>query len=575
MKKLFLLAAVLAVGFAVMSCSSGDEVASNENNSLENKFDANGNAYVKIAINMPASNGSTTRANEDYDHGSAAEYEVHDAVLLLFNGTSANEGAATLISANDMSNKVAMGGQTAFVSDRILFTQQISKGDANLTGGTGLLAFLVVNHNGKFEVADDHSLKIGGTSFSGTFNELKALTLNNVGSTSSGLLMTNSPMSSKPGKASDPTGGNITYLTVIAAEDIYNSESDAYNGSKFVDIFVERAAAKVNVTSTASGELESNSSVTYTPANLKWSIENYNTDYYIERHISSSYLGSSSVNLTSANYRFVDSSPVATGFYRTYWAEDPNMTGAPDVATSTGETQPETGSWNGLSSVQYIAENTVDANSMKQGYTTRVVLAVPFNNGVDFYTSSFTGADVIKSTTDMAAATVAFIKTLSSYTTWKASNGSNDVTGVTFTSNAKGLASVASITTDGGTSTDAILTDVNAKAQFSYFKDGMAYYKVLIKHFGDNETPLAETVSGTGYNDIYGEEESDRIKNYLGRYGVVRNNWYNINLQGIRHIGKPSVPVVTAGAPDDEIDAYLKVRINILSWGMRTQNVTL
>ena len=175
----------------------------------------------------------------------------------------------------------------------------------------------------------------------------------------------------------------------------------------------------------------------------------------------------------------------------------------------------------------------------------------------------------------MATATVDFIKTLPSYATWKAANSTYDVTGVTFSNAATGLATVASITTSGGSVTDAIKTEVNAKAMFSFYKNGMAYYKVLIKHFGDNETPLADPVSGTGYNDIYGSVEANRIRDFLGRYSIVRNNWYNVNIEGIRHIGKPSVPEIPTDTPDDEIDAYLKVRINVLSWGMRTQNVTL
>jgi hypothetical protein len=574
MKKIYLFAALFAAGFAVSSCSSENDANNQDNGSIVSKFDVNGNAYVNFAINMPA--GSATRANEDYDHGTAAEYEVHDAVLLLFNGASASEGSATFVSASNMNNKVATGPQTARVSDRILFTQQINKGHANLAGSTGLLAFLVVNHNGKFVVADDHSLKINGTAFTGTFGELKALQLSELGNTTNGLLMTNSPMSSKPGKTASPAGANITYLTEINAADIYNSESDAYNGSRFIDIFVERAAAKVNVTSTATGTLI-DGTVTYSDDELKWNIENYNTNYYVERHISNSYFGSTSANLATTNYRFVDSQPVYTGFtlYRTYWAEDHNMDGVPDNTTTSAGSQPDMTSWNGLSSVQYIAENTVDQNSLKQEYTTRLVLAVPFNNGVDFYTSSFTGADVIKSTTDMVTATVDFIKTLPSYATWKATNSGFEVTGVTFSNAANGLASVETITTSGGSNADAIKTEVNGKAQFSFYKGGMAYYKVLIKHFGDDETPLAATVSGTGYNDIYGSVEADRINNFLGRYSIVRNNWYNVNLEGIRHIGKPSVPEIPTDTPDDEIDAYLKVRINVLSWGMRTQNVTL
>lgn len=577
-KSMFLFGAVLAAGLLTTACSSDEN--SSEEQSIANKFDAQGNAYVNIAINTPSTRA--TRANEDYDHGIAAEYDVKDAVLVLFNGTNADEDNATFVSASEMDNHVAQGSSNIRISDKILFTQQINKGDANLAGASGLLAFLVVNHNGKFVVGTDHSLKINGsgTTFTGKFSELKALTLSEIGNTTTGLLMTNAPMSSKPGKSASPAGANITWLTEIKATDIYNSEADAYNGSNVVDIFVERAAAKVDVTATSASGTLIDGSVTYNKDGIKWSIENYNIDYYIERHLSNSYFGSSSVNLAPDNYRFADSQPVETGFtlYRTYWAEDPNMTATPDNTTSTKLTQPNLTSWNAITAAQYIAENTVNQNSLKQEYTTRVILAVPFNSGSDFYTTSWAGADVIVSAGDISSSIVTFVKTLPSYTTWKAaqSDGSYDITGGTVTNNANGSAEIASLTvSSGATAATAVLTEAVSKSQMSYFKDGMAYYKVLIKHFGDDETPLPATVSGTGYNDIYGSVEADRIRDFLGRYSVVRNNWYNINLQGIKHIGKPSVPDIPTDTPDDEIDSYLKVRINVLSWAKRTQSVQL
>ena len=573
-KSLFLISAVLAAGLLTTACSSDEN--SSEEQSIANKFDAQGNAYVNIAINTPSTRA--TRANEVYDHGIAAEYDVQDAVLVLFNGTSANEDAATFVSASVMDNHVAQGSSNIRISDKILFTQQINKGHANLAGASGLLAFLVVNHNGKFVVGTDHSLTINSAAFTGTFADLKNLTLNEIGNTTNGFLMTNAPMSSKPGKSASPADADITWLTEIEATDIYNSEADAYNGANVVDIFVERAAAKVDVTaSTATGTLI-DGTVTYNKNGIKWCIENYNTSYYIERHLSNSYFGSSSANLPSANYRFVDSDPVETGFtlYRTYWAEDPNMAGVPNNTSTYAGTQPTTTSWKGIGAVDYIAENTVDKNSLKQEYTTRVILAVPFNSGGDFYTTSWTGADYIVSSGDIQSSVVAFVKTLPSYTTWHTANPTLDINDATVTNHAaNGSATITALTPSGSSDVGAILAEAQSKSQMSYFKGGMAYYKVLIKHFGDDETPLPATVAGTGYNDIYGSTDANRIRDFLGRYSVVRNNWYNIDLTGIKHIGKPSVPEIPTDTPDDEIDSYLKVRINVLSWAKRTQSVVL
>ena len=217
------------------------------------------------------------------------------------------------------------------------------------------------------------------------------------------------------------------------------------------------------------------------------------------------------------------------------------------------------------SSIVYLAENTVDENSLKQGYTTRIVLAVPFNNGNSFYTSSLGGGDEIFSVDAMKTKVKAYIL----------SQHGKTATDVEFTNAANGLATVNTVTLSDASDATAIVTDINTHAQFSYYNNGMAYYKVLIKHFGDVETPLraATDIPGSTYDEVY--PSTNRAQNYLGRYSVVRNNWYQITLDGIMHIGKPSVPAIVTETPDDEVDAYLKVRINILSWGIRTQTVTL
>ena len=68
---------------------------------------------------------------------------------------------------------------------------------------------------------------------------------------------------------------------------------------------------------------------------------------------------------------------------------------------------------------------------------------------------------------------------------------------------------------------------------------------------------------------------ADQDKYFLGRYGVVRNNWYNLNIQSVRKIGSP-IPVTPDDTPDDEIENYLSVKIHILSWAKRTtQSVDL
>lgn len=573
-KNVFLLGAVFAAGMLMTACSSEND-AIQEETSLDSKFDAQGNAYINIAISMPTSSGGT-RANGDFDDGTADEYAVKDALLVLFKGS--NESDATFNGAYMLpTDKVKQTVSNNQITDRLLYAQQINKGENALSTSDHIYAFVVMNTNGKFKVTSNRGLTVkavGGdqalTKGTTTFTTFKGYTLNTIGSTSSGLLMTNPPMCSAGGGSAAPTSKNYRYMPELTSEHIYNSLEAAYSGSKYVEIYVERAAAKINlnVPSGTSEGLKGDNAVTYDPSGIRWEVQNYNTSYYLSRHVSDTYLDYSSNVLTTPFYRFAEETAVdptmSSKNYRIPWAEDANYSSAaPDNVPTNAETQATF--TNTPSSIVYLAENTVDENSLKQGYTTRIVLAVPFNNGNSFYTSSLGGGDEIFSVDAMKTKVKAYIL----------SQHGKTATDVEFTNAANGHATVNTVTLSDASDATAIVTDINTHAQFSYYNNGMAYYKVLIKHFGDVETPLraATDIPGSTYDEVY--PSTNRAQNYLGRYSVVRNNWYQITLDGIMHIGKPSVPAIVTETPDDEIDAYLKVRINILSWGIRTQTVTL
>lgn len=56
---------------------------------------------------------------------------------------------------------------------------------------------------------------------------------------------------------------------------------------------------------------------------------------------------------------------------------------------------------------------------------------------------------------------------------------------------------------------------------------------------------------------------------------MLRNNWYELNVQSVSGPGYPDVPDVKPNTPDDEIDKYIKVSVNILHWAKRSQDVNL
>lgn len=134
----------------------------------------------------------------------------------------------------------------------------------------------------------------------------------------------------------------------------------------------------------------------------------------------------------------------------------------------------------------------------------------------------------------------------------------------------------------------------------SYYVGGVSYYSALIKHFGDVETPWERNDAMSNVtSSVYKNADNDKLNSaaFLGRYGVLRNNWYDVSVDGIRQIGSPVVPPLvkpkTPGdpdpedpdnpdpdpenpdVPDDQVENYLKVTINITPWAMRNQNTIL
>ena len=134
---------------------------------------------------------------------------------------------------------------------------------------------------------------------------------------------------------------------------------------------------------------------------------------------------------------------------------------------------------------------------------------------------------------------------------------------------------------DGETKTRSInpvsyyLQQAMENLEVACYVDGMAYYKVLVRHFSDDEVNDYVESEGADYDHVYPHtDKTELAKNYLGRYGVVRNTWYTITLDGIKHIGTPDFPT-NEPVPDDEVDSYFNTRVNVTKWAQRDQHATM
>ena len=333
----------------------------------------------------------------------------------------------------------------------------------------------------------------------------------------------------------------------------------------------------------------------------------------------------------ATSYRFVGSNPVKTGttLYRTYWAEDPNYSSFnADNFTYLPSNKTDFTKTFGLNNPQYCFENTFDVDhQVKQG-TTRVMVKVQLtdenNPAVTFYTFNGDNSRLYKKVDFEKRIKEAILREPNVEAWVKKNNGTTDdpniVTNLelatkTVNENGHDVTVVDRNDADGQIHLTDFTVEVGGKkfnkasllialneklpegskktalsdkelaetlnlGKLVSYEDGCAYYPIRIKHFGKDDTPwntednapTTKPSKGATTALIYPGTDPKRSNNYLGRYGVLRNNWYDISVSKISAIGSPVVPgVSTDKTPDDDFYNYIAVRINILSWAKHTQ----
>lgn len=548
--------------------------------------------YISFSLNLPAVKGMANRANDVFDDGDAAEYNVKDATLLLFSG--ANEGEATFAGAYPLT---LTGGTSD--GDNITTTYQITQAVTKPTGNNDkVYAMVVINGKAGNVLTGDAntswSIKGQELTASTKYKDLAGATYNlsntdvaNIASTADGgcFLMTNAPLYTKAGGVSNPTGGSVQTLTEINPNNIFTTKEEA-KANPAANVYVERAVAKVTVTGNTTGTKADGNIANY---EIKgWTLDVTNQSSFLVRNVNGADWWGLKANGVN-DYRFVGAAAVADGLYRTYWGIDPNYSTGGTFTTQAGTTPTNLKT---VGANDYCLENTFDLTQMKDDQTTRVIVAaaLDFNKdgkGDDFYvldndkSNTTLTLEGIKNTIKAAyLANGTVVGLLKANLNGGESIGAEDLD-VTFDQKATtgGYVTVTEITIKDASASkfkagaipeglqaannDAIIADVNAAHKIAYYKGGVSYYPVMIKHFGDDLTPWNN-------GEVYGSNNAD----FLGRYGVLRNNWYSINVTGIKNIGDPEVPKVY-GTPDDPSESWISVTINILSWAKRSQDVSL
>jgi len=648
MKKLSFLA-LAAVGLLFGACSSDKDVVEVNPNPETDE-----GSYIGISIALPSEAANATRANEDYDDGDDAEWEVKNATLYVFKG--ADEATATYQAyytlgtdynkdtGDDPTNVTATYKNATLISGELARDIASNLSDASVH----YYAYVILNHNAQISPSP--------TKNSTTFAAFSTMEFGSIGADiaakakiyDGGLLMTNAPVANKAGGAGAPADDTkYTTLVELDKSKVYGSPAEAMSHPAAC-IYVERAAVKITVSQASS---LSSPSIASAPVTFNgWQIINYEGTYYNNRQINQIQDGSKYTWNDGTNtydfwsrlftdqtmptgydnnlYRFVSYAkfdpqlPTGEGHttaYRTYFAKDVNYsTGAvlqkpqADVA----------GPWIPMGDNGYTTENTFDVDHQTWKNTTMVTVKATRDggdfytiaDGQDLYTSTttlftkisttiFNDATVSPKITDLitkvstveGAGKVVTAELTTSFTT--APTASKVGVPITVTPVIKVDGTVKDITTYGSstdetaakTALTALQTAIDGvKGTYlpNYYKGGVIYYNARIQHFGEVETPWFANGSyvsndGSNIDDIYGAhgspaEKGLRDRRFLGRYGVVRDNWYKLEVESLNKIGTAEpINVSTTGpdTPDDQIENYISVHVHIVPWVVRTQKV--
>ncbi len=635
MKKLYFIPAAL-LGLAMAGCSSDDlaEGAGGPQwNSEGNGYvSLSLNLPTQAATGMRQDN---PWKNDQFNDGEPSEYAVKDATLLIFKGAS--ESAATFQAAYSLpvAGSEFQNPGTDQVTSTVQLTQKINSISA--TGSDKLYALVVLNQNKVFTVGKDFpTLTFGTTEYNSTSNltlaNLMTMVITPTGAstgvnasdafTNNGILMMNAPLATAPGAAS--YSGTVNTLVEIT-NGIYTTEREAQENPA-ANIYVERAVAKVSVTATKASGTLTDKPTTVNGGQTEvaawsingWMLNNTNTASYFAHNYPTAATDKAwwQYNANSSGYRFIGTTKVgekADGTtpagYRIYWGIDPNYDGAAGSNGKPALTAIKAADWKanklGIDNYDYCFENTFTTAFMNQDQTTQAVVAVQFNGGKDFWTLNGSTSTIYINQTDIDNfVKLAFYNTqavkdcieknlesgqtfnpatdlIVTYDKGSASTGTNPqagkwtVTKVEIDSKKAttlfGADGVPEELKENGSANRAGLDNAEA-LQIECYDNGLAYYPVSIKHFGDVYTPWSAPTTGD-LNTSYPNTDGQAANKWLGRYGVLRNNWYQIDVENVTNIGYSDVPVVRD--PDDPVARYISVKINILSWAVRKQSVIL
>ena len=583
--------AVLAAMTA--SCSSNNDLVNGGNGSGENE---SGVSYASITIDLPTTSGTRATTNDQFYGGTASEYTVNDATLVIFEKAGASENDYTYVEAVSLGNLEPWkkdNESTNGITTEATITAELSSAKVDEKGDKYYALVILNNKVGKDKKV---ALPSGPTTY-GVWNVASNATATNLVNNKDGFYMANAPRF---------TDADVEPTTLVPIKGIYRTKEEAHS-KPATTVHVERGLAKVTVGSNSTGK---NNYFAKDGANATGS--NYNSDkveitewaldvtnnYSFPVHVTSGLKGgtkstdqtvpdyadiwkneAAAAGTTAATNRFVSQLPAKDAFKRVYWGIDPNYSKNLTDKDACGQeftlvkADGSDATWKSSKDPLYCLENTFDIYHMMQGQTTRVLLKAT-------YTPSAVATETDKTFFMIGnSSDIWTTKTLKDQIASKAKEALSLTTAPTvelkedLLKGGTHFLTLENVSIKDG-ETEKVDADLVAKLNnklgldetkgvgIKTYKNGESYYIARIKHFGDDLTPWKAGDENYGGKNL----------NWLGRYGVLRNNWYDLTVNSISGPGYPDVPEVKPDTPDDEDTKYISVSVKILDWAKRSQS---
>lgn len=569
-KHLFGLAVIAAM---TASCSSNEDLGTAGPGTGTNET---GVGYATFTINLPSVSG--TRAADaggaEMDEGTAKEYAVKSATALIFQKYGSDEGSCKFVESVDLPTAAADWTDDTTVG--ITTTKKLVAKLTNVDTKNQYYVLVLLNNNktGGVKVA----LPTVGQSYNEWNSQILTPSVDDLAADND-FYMANAPLK---GTASPTT------LVTIDKEHIYSSKEKAEAGTSAATVYVERGVAKMSVNDPKTKTVIDKATNTSTQSTVEfnnWALDITNKKTYAVHNIDG----------LSTDFPDIWTTPRFIGTNsRVYWGKDPNYNLDNLNTGKEAEREREFNFIKATSGINktftesaYCLENTFNLANMYQGQTTRVIFKATYTPKDDagnpladkdgtFYTignmTTILKEAALKTAVNTAA-TSALPGCTVDYTNLK-QEGSHVIT-LADIKDSNGTTLVADKVYSGKTGTE-IVKEINDKlglidgaghaeamVGINTYAQGVTYYIARVKHFGS----LTPWNSGESYGTDNGK--------YLGRYGMLRNNWYELKVGNVYGPGYPGVPPVDPNQPDDENEKYLSVSVKILSWAKRSDTVDL